>query len=880
MVWLEESGAATKDVATTAAANPHRIALGDGFVTVDVHTWNEVRRSARPIDLDLQVPPVFSSDAARYQEFRSFVGATEGVPRWRGLAANMYLHRDFEALLLEAATSALAHRELPSPIVLAGQTASGKSIALAAIAVELARSGDYAVLHQSRRTVRPSVEDLDMFAAWAEDQGARATILIWDGMVDPGEYEALSRQLHARGRKFLVIGSAYRSESATSTIIEAPIDLSPVETDALVTLLDSFGIPASRPQGLLDTSFLALLYRTLPETERQLRGGLAREMRAAEKSMAKLARERRDEDSDSQRLTSMQEAFLAAGLGWRDLLPEKVDTIAIREQAFSDRAPIQKVTTLVLVAGKHGVPVPLDLALRILGHEGSQSVRDALSASDIIREIDDDNGDFFLGVRSHLEADLLAREEVPLEVEIEVVGQAIRNVRVTDGFSGGADEVQFLVSLLERIGPTSERSQYRPHFGTVAGALRARREESGRSIPRLVLQESAFTRGDVHWRQNAQRGTSEERVTDLEYNREVLDDVLADPATRGLMRLSLAVELASTLGAIIYEHTKSPNHEKLNGLGHRLDDVLHAVLDARSIDPGNVYPIDVLAWSTELAVEAGTLSPSERLDVLANAVATLESIDRASLNDRQLAGLDKRGVELQKLLGRDDEVFAYLDSLKGNLDPAATFFLAQFDAKEGPEGERKALELLRNSHQAVRTDWRCAQLMLDLTWKSIADERLLPRDRALIHLNESEIDLVRLLASEIEDAGLPDIYRLRFAQAIAEFSAGNFPEASRHFREVGDLTRQLSRRIYTAYVLASDSMEPETFTGRVESSDGRSGLVWVNELSTRVKFEPRLFSTTGEFARGQQLPAFHIGFKLSRGAVAEPRSALRRQART
>ncbi len=59
-------------------------------------------------------------------------------------------------------------------------------------------------------------------------------------------------------------------------------------------------------------------------------------------------------------------------------------------------------------------------------------------------------------------------------------------------------------------------------------------------------------------------------------------------------------------------------------------------------------------------------------------------------------------------------------------------------------------------------------------------------------------------------------------------------------------------------------------------SDTRSGQVWVNELGTRVKFEPRLFSVNGVFSRNQQLQPFHIGFKLSRGPIAEPRSIYRK----
>jgi hypothetical protein len=875
---LVESGAVS--IGPSESNADHVIALGDGFVSIDVHTWNQVRRSARPIDLDLLTPPVFSSTAARYQEFRNFVGATDGAPRWTGVAAGMNLHRDFEGLVLHHVQTQLESRELPEPIVVEGQTATGKSIGLASIAVELSRSGQVAVLHQARRTVRPAVEDIDMYAAWAEDHGAHATVLVWDGMLNPGEYEALSRQLRARGRRVLIIGSAYKKQVASSSfVVPAAAELSSGEVTRLLRLLKSFGVEMPRPKNTLDTSFLAFLYYTLPETERQIRNGLAHEMRAAERGIAELARDRDTSATSKQRLTAMQAAFQAAGIELGDLMPPNESTVPLAGQSFAERAPIQRVTTLVLVAGKHGIPVPMDLALRILGREGSQNVRDALNSTDIIREIDDDNGEIFLATRSHLEAELLSQQEVPLTVEIEVIAEAVRSIRILDGFGGGADEVQFLVSLFERIGPTADVPKYRPYFGEIAEALRERRRQLGQPRPRLALQESSFVRGYVQWQQSAGEGSLEGRVAALEYNTELLDEVLSSATTRGLIRLSLSVELASTLGAIIYEFSHGEESENVIGLGSRLDDVLGAVLEARSIDPGNTYPVDVLAWATMEAIATGSMEPSERVDRLAYAVATLESLDRSTLTDGQLAKLDSRGVSLNKLLADDDAAWSYLTNLEKNSAPAATYFLAQFAAKDGPVGEQRALARLRGASAETRKDWRCAQLLVDLTWKDISGARLLSGERNPLHLGPDDLNQIASLAMDLQDAQLPDLYRLRFVQALAQFTLGNFGDSATLFREVGDLTRQLSKRIYTSYVLSDDNNVPRVFTGRVEFADTRSGEVWVNELGTRVKFEPRLFSATGEFARNQQLPAFLVGFKLSRGPVAEPRSLYRATAR-
>ena len=874
---LSESGAVKLNEPAPGGQSPqHVIALGDGFVAIDIHTWNQIRRSARPVDLELLTPPVFSSKAARYQEFRNFTGAPEGTPRWRGIAAGMSVTRHFQSDVEAKVAELLRGRDLPNPIVVSGQTATGKSVALAAIAVTLARAGDFAVLHQSRRSVRPSFDDVDMYAAWAEDRGAKATILIWDGMVHPGEYEALARQLRNRGRKVLIVGSAYVTDADSSHVINAPAELSQDEAAQLLGLLNSFGVEVAAPKAALDASFLAFLYYTLPETESALRQGLAHEMRSAEKGMAKLVRERGLEATPADRITAMAAALQAAGFALDDLLIEEGnDARPLSELSFGERSPIQRVTTLVLVAGRHGVPVPIDLALRILGREGSQSIRDALHAFDIIREVDDDSGDYSLTARSHLEAELLAQHEIPLEVEIEVVTEAIRNVRVLEGFTSGADEVQFVVSLLERIGPNSNNPRYRPYFMEVAEAMRDRREAVGRPHPRLVLQESTFARAFVYWQQDAKQGTSTDRIASLEHNRDLLDDVLADTGLRGMMRLSLTVELAATLGAIMHEIQKDSSADRTSNLASRLDDILQAVLDARAIDPGNLRPVDVLAWSTRDAILTEALSPQERLDRLANAVATLESIDRGTLSDKQLAQLDRRGVELNRLLGKDDALWENLRSLEVNKDPAATYFLAKFEAEGGPAGQRAALKRLCSAPIATQNDWRCAQLLLELTWQDVTGHRLLRGERLPIHLSESALNTLLRWTTALSDADLPDRYKLLFVQAVANFALGNYADAASIFREVENLTRQLARRIHTALVLANEDGEPDVFTGRIEWVEGRWGKVRVEELATSVWFEPRLFSASQELARNQQLPAFIIGFKLSRGAVAEPRTMYR-----
>ncbi|WP_231441525.1 P-loop NTPase [Brevibacterium zhoupengii] len=852
-----------------AEKSSHVIPIGDKFVPIDIATWNEVRRSARPIDLDLLKPPSLGSSASRYQEFRAFMGAPDGAPRWSGLSAGMNLKRDFEDQLEIKVNDFIQDPNAFGPIVVAGQTSTGKSIALAALAVKIAASGRAAVLHQSRRTSRPSFDDIEKFAQWSQDEGARAVVFIWDGMTDASEYESLARRLHARGRKVVLVGSTYWQKTSEPDAIKAPAVLSDGEVRRITRLLGNFGIEITPKLGPVDSSFLGFLYRALPETEHSLRHGLASEMRAAERGLRELTSQDNEVREASSRMTALEAAFAAAGYSLPVNEGSLVDESELYDASFDDRSGIQRVTTIVIVAGRYGLPVPMDLVLRTIGRQGSQSIRAALTAYDIIRDDEDETGELSLVARSRLEAILLAQHEVPLSVEAEVVETIIANVRTTVGYSS-ADEVSFLVQLLEVVGANASDMRFRPYYLDFSESLRLRRENDATISPRLVLQESALIRAHVHWQQTKTNTTTDERILLLERNRDTLEEVLADDTMRGMIRLSLAVELASTLGAITHEVTNSKDATADNlGLATRLDDIFNAVKSALAIDPTNVHPIDVLAWATRDALRSGVLSESERVDRAASALAMIESVDRDSVSAAKRAQLDDRSATLEGLLKNDEAVWHYLAELDVNEDPAATYFLAQFDARDGGDGEAKALTRLENSPATLR-DWRCANLLLNLAWKRATGSDLLHGERVPLYMTEHEARYLRHVIASLDGVELPDTYRLNYVSAMLAFIGGDYPDARLEFRATQEATRQLTRRLHTTNLIANERGHARTYSGRVRWAQGRGGELWVNELGTAVRFDPLRFFASGEVAKNQSIAQFTVGFKLSTGAVAEP----------
>ena len=81
--------------------------------------------------------------------------------------------------------------------MLHGATGTGKTAALASLAYRLALHRTYPVIFVDRRTERFDRSAVDRFSQWAEDFGAAATVVIWDGMRGVNDTNALHVTLPA-----------------------------------------------------------------------------------------------------------------------------------------------------------------------------------------------------------------------------------------------------------------------------------------------------------------------------------------------------------------------------------------------------------------------------------------------------------------------------------------------------------------------------------------------------------------------------------------------------------------------------------------------------------------------------------------------------------
>ena len=786
----------------------------------------------------------------------------------------MKLSRTYEAQLLRVVEAALDEPDEAAPIILQGQTATGKSLALVWLAQVLAKSGKAAVLHQSRRRDRPIASEVEAYSVWAEGVAGLKTVLIWDGMVDADDYFALHRQLRARGQRVLIVGSSYFNAAAEGDrVVTAPIHLNSEEAAVYSPWLRSYGIDLPPVSAEADTSILAMLYRAIPETESGLRRGLALEMRAAESGMESLSRERKQQEPES-RMTAIAAALIAAGFPLETLTPSDHAVEDLANLAFAERSTTEQLSAMLLTAGRRGLNVPLEHALRVVGRQGSAAIVDFIRHFDIFRWTEEANGNQFLGVRTRLESELLARENLTDLTEIDVVTSFIQHVRPQFNGRAGGDEIQFIVDLMDQIGPQSvDRGRYARWYGDLADAFADQRERSGVLHPRLVLQEVNLTREFVKRSQRSDELAQDERLARLRQSEDLLQRTLEEGEISPRARLNLYVELAASLGSQIYELSTGEGAGTPEAITPILERLVGAVMRARATDPENIYPVDVLAWAAKDAVASGGMTTTARVGLLADAKASLDSIDPEDLSPGQLAKYRARQAEISGLLGHKEIETSYLQELMGMEDPAAYYLLAvrALQGTNEPDAVSLALRVLLEAPVSIRDDWKCARLILDLYWRDRTGGRPLRGERNTVAFTESDWWNCLELLDTLRGAATFDQYRIAFLRGLALFHVGSIAASQSGFRELGSLGLDVSRRVHLAYIASDSDGHPRKFTGRVAwaSADGRKGRIWVDQLKTEVDFVPIRFSPDAYRSKGDAVPAFHIGFNYL-GPIADP----------
>ena len=874
------------DLSSSLATFPSAgtVTIGDRRIDVDPATRLRVSTGAAVVDDAWLAPlPQLGTDVA-YAQFRRFHGQVEDARRLiDGLRRNFAITRSFENELQDRASNALAKPAAEhAPVIVHGQSGAGKSLALARLAYTIRNEARYPVLLASRVTRLPAVEELDDFCLKAEDAGAELTVVICDANAPENRYADLLRGFRSRGRRVVVIGSGYRiiddadvASRGTGHFIEAPAELSNRESEELAALLLRW---TGEEIALERSSYLLpAIYRLLPEVRPRLAAGLAREARVAEDGLRQRGGAGRGVPETAD--TVLGRALVSAGVvDPKTILDQELDTLL--DSVPNDAA--SRVVDIVMVPGKLGCPVPINLLMRTVG--GSESPVDIValfSGIDLFRWTSNDDDDLFVRPRLRVEAEMIVGRRLgTAQAEAEI---AVQLMQSANPGPHGDSERRFVLELVHRLGPDGPfGTRYAAHYLRVARALTEMRTMRGLADPSFMLQEATLRRRVFR---HSVEADDDEAAAVLEEARAIVDLGLEELGTasthrRRRTRANLLVERAAIYGFRAVQRISS---------GAAADEIWQFYEAARSstrraaFAADSYHALDVGIWVPNDLLTRGNWSPERRAELVADILDGLERVDDEQLDVDQRVRFEERRVKVGQTLRNHTlqrEGLAALD----RLGSAAGLFLearglggALRGAGSAHDGDRAkavcALEFLRNEPDRVRRDARCIRYFLRCLWLVSTNTYLFGGERMPLPEEEDTIaEMLDVLEALADLEGVSGDARLQYLRAVLLWRLRREHSAVEVWRLVSQETAFADpRRVVRHHVWTERGSLPRLFHGRVSTSPGHHGRarVRVEELRQDVDVLQRDFRDT-ELRRGSTVPGgFHIAFNFI-GPVADP----------
>jgi hypothetical protein len=878
----------------------HHISINEKVCSVPYEIWNQTIRSAIVLDQTVLTPAVPFSKERRYAEFRNFLSDSSNRPIWSGYTHNFAFPREFENSLYNEVHRRLKQAELRrEPIILHGQTGTGKTVGLGALAYKLRKEGRYPVLFIERRSQKPINTEIDSFCKWAEDNGAFTIIIIWDGMIDVDAYYEFHNFLDGRGRKVLLIGSCYKIEnrktrSLNPNYIEAPSNLTPTEISGFKHFLEEFDSDISTRltkelTKSVDYNFLVALYRLLPPSRSLLRTGIVREYGLTEQKLQKQFQEERTSTLSNNILTNaLIKSGVFAKFGFNSSTPNE-DLIQIGGEQFNN---IQKLIGFIMVPGSFGLSVPIEILMRTLDNTSFSDFITLINTEDIFRWYEDARGNITIGPRHQLEASTYTRVRLGgTKSEIEFAKQVLSNIQDKPGLFNENTEIEFAVAFIQKLRPdendpnrssdTSNTVKYRPFYRELSETLTGLRVTKGVQNPRIMLQEANLLRQYIVHEKTLPLNVKDQILDKAEsIIRSGLENV--DTALGGSksFRTTLHVELACIIGTKMYNHIHAKSDA--NYVKQLYQQVYQQVLNARLLDTDNYYAVDTLAWNTSELVRSNILDNQEQIDIGANILHTFEMLDPEKLSPSQREKYFSRLLDLNDLLNKQslsDEAFKALIEMGSTsgyyiraVHKAGKLPTDKELTKEEIKRCQNAVDYLQTNFVEIRKDGRCVYLLLRLWWLSIVGKPMFYDERQVVPFSARDWAYTRdLIYTLMSHDQIYASLSLQFLYAVANFHLGNYEEALTVFKDIERDKDYLQghRRIARSY-LSSFEGKASVYTGYVYwvNQERSKGEVAVTQIGRNVSFVPRDFNRP-DIRKGDDLGKFYIAFNF-RGPIADP----------
>lgn len=866
---------------------------------------------------DIKIPLGMEEDY-----FYLFLKNSVREPQWYGYEYGFNIRRSYEDKLYKRAKRGLENVGRPKnkQLLLIGQTGTGKSIALAALAYKIFNERKYPVIYigdpdvnfynsleykqkNINKKASPAFNALDSLIESLENKGAKAVLLIWDtSSYSTGREKCykLYQALLARGRKIYMISTAYEThnedilnyfEADDENIVEdsvlnkkfyecyAEIHVTD-EIEQLHNILEKkCDMKREDVDNIINiysrqsSSFLSLFYQVFNVLRNELSKGVYREASLNIEELEKYVSTDFNADTGknifSIAFKKVEKELIKAGI---------VDSITDESEIEKEKIEVAKEDFIkcIAISSKFKLKVPYDFALRILNTYNHQIIKE-LSRSTFFIITEDIYGNYEISIRTPLEASMFlsAKNITPMD-EIDCIKVILSNMK-TSGEYGQQGEVRLCEKLIRIIGPNNvvNRPKYRCGYDIIIDELRKLREERNIWEPILVSQEITFIR-EYYGRSEELR--NDVRITWLKKAIAIADELLVNSEYTGLS--------AGTRNAIIVESANSKLLLcQLQGIN---DSLLYKELrrDLREVikyDSQDYHAYVTLLKGSiiEYDNEQDEVKQVELLEAMCSVADEIkfENIDVADSEyfQRQVTNIYSRLIDTNIAL-------SYVDELAKNGSAAGVYVMARkrlcgsdvdFKDRISTPNQYSACEYVYNMfldkkyNDVVTESEPCQYMLLNVLW-------LLKNGNPIFQKKEcwrTSMDIsvwtkllsicnnyiIRFCSDNINSYKFNK--NIRYVQALCFAQLSQYSECVAALKSIEEDSSVGIKRVFTKHMICDEYGIPRKFTGRLGKYDeiNRSGAVYIEEFGRNPLYYYGPHLNTSDFSEGIVFTDLEVG---------------------
>lgn len=855
--------------------------------------------------------------------FYMFLKNSVREPQWYGYSYGFNIHRNFEDILYQKVKKGLENVGRPDnkSLLVVGQTGTGKSISLAAVAFKIFNEKKYPVIYINdpdvnfyssyeykyknvKRNGSSSLNALDNLLEKLENLGAKATLLIWDtSSYSTGREKCfrLYQTLLARGRKIFLLSTAYEfnnslNDTDEDNIEESVMDKNFVECKASVELSDESDqlrnillrkckMPEESVNSIFNiytmdsTNFLAMFYQAFEILRGNLSKGVYKEANANLYDLDNYIEEGIEDSTTINNIFAIELKKIESDLVNAGIVKSVNIESTVNAQKKKIEVAKDDFIKSIAVCSQFKLKMPYDFALRILGTYNGQIIK-MLTKSTFFVISNDYHDNYDISLRTPLEASMyLSAKSMTVLDEVAVICKMLDQMNPSGDY-GQQKEVRLCEKLIRIIGPNNQnnRNKYRRGYPEIISALKKLRDERNIWEPILISQEITYLR-EFYGRDES---------LDIELRINALKEAI-DIADKVLKKMEYSGVSMGTRNVIIVEAANSKL--LLCQLQETNDSLIFKELRR---DLRNVINQDNLNYYAYVTLLKGSIIEFNNENDHIKQLELLESMcsiaDEILFENPEIANskyFQEQVTRIYALLNDKTVVQDYIDELVSNGSAAGLYTLTRkillnsevdfrkpIEKKIQQEACEKVYSIFNDEkYKAVINESEpCLYMLLNVVWLMNNKKPIYSDGECwLTKMNENTWTEILNICNNYIIQFCNDFDQvhqfgknIKYIKALCLGELGRYSESIAVLKDIEEDSSLGLSRVFTKHMLCDENGNPRKFTGRLGKYNevSRSGNLYIDEFGKKPIYYHGPHMKTSNLKEGTIFNDIEIGYSI------------------